>query len=171
MITFWSAVVMALIAGYLMYGQVMKRLFGVDNSRPTPTAIFQDGVDYVPHERVTDLSLIQFLNIAGTGPICGAIAGAQWGPVAYLRIILGTIAGLAQAGSAAVVVNKISVGLLGTFEPPPLHQPISGQQGNGRGVSLPFSCCSFHSPDVPSEIDKKLLPLCCFRHLLNYNIY
>jgi carbon starvation protein CstA len=89
MITFWSAV-LALIAGYLVYGGVVERLFGVDNSRPTPTAIFQDGVDYVPMSG-SRIFLIQFLNIAGIGPIFGAIAGAQWGPVAYLWIVLGTI--------------------------------------------------------------------------------
>ena len=47
MITFWGAVI-SLIAGYLVYGRIVATLFGVDNAKPTPVTLFQDGVDYVP---------------------------------------------------------------------------------------------------------------------------
>ena len=89
MITFWGAVI-SLIAGYLVYGRIVAALFGVDNAKPTPATLFQDGVDYVPMGGGRTF-LVQFLNIAGIGPIFGAIAGARWGPVAYLWIVLGTI--------------------------------------------------------------------------------
>lgn len=89
MITFFGAVIF-LIVGYMVYGRIVERIFGVDNSIPTPATAYQDGVDYVPISWGR-IFLIQFLNIAGLGPIFGAIAGAQWGPAAYLWIVLGTI--------------------------------------------------------------------------------
>ncbi len=81
-----------LIAGYFIYGSLMERIFGVDSNRPTPAFAQQDGVDYVPMPwwRVF---LIQFLNIAGLGPIFGAIMGVMFGPAAFLWIVLGTIFG------------------------------------------------------------------------------
>ncbi|MBP1714134.1 MAG: carbon starvation protein [Deltaproteobacteria bacterium] len=89
MITFWSAVVL-LILGYFVYGLIVEKVFGVDNSKKTPAVRLQDGVDYVPMSSWR-IFLIQFLNIAGLGPIFGAIAGAYWGPAAYLWIVFGTI--------------------------------------------------------------------------------
>ena len=89
MVTFWVAVLL-LIAGYFVYGRITERIFGIDNARPTPAGRLQDGVDYVPM-RDWRVFLVQFLNIAGIGPIFGAIAGACWGPVSYLWIVLGTI--------------------------------------------------------------------------------
>ena len=88
MITFLISL-LALVAGYLVYGRVVERIFGPDN-RPTPAVSMADGVDYVvlPGWKVF---MIQFLNIAGTGPIFGAIMGAQFGPAAYLWIVLGCI--------------------------------------------------------------------------------
>jgi len=79
-----------LIAGYLFYSKYIERVFGADENRPTPAVTMTDGVDYMPMPwwRVF---LIQFLNIAGLGPIFGAVAGAMWGPVAYLWIILGSV--------------------------------------------------------------------------------
>jgi carbon starvation protein CstA len=70
----------------------MERIFGADSNRPTPAFAQQDGVDYVPMSwwRVF---LIQFLNIAGLGPIFGAIMGVMFGPAAFLWIVLGTIFG------------------------------------------------------------------------------
>src|SRR5690606_28051542 len=89
MITFFLSVV-ALVAGYFIYSRVAERIFGVDANRPTPAVAQADGVDYVAMP-VWKIFLIQFLNIAGLGPIFGAIAGAMWGPVAFLWIVLGAI--------------------------------------------------------------------------------
>ncbi|MBQ7471080.1 MAG: carbon starvation protein A [Prevotella sp.] len=88
MISFMIALV-ALVLGYLIYGRFVERVFGPDN-RPTPAVSRADGVDYVvlPNWKIF---MIQFLNIAGTGPIFGAIMGAKFGPVAYLWIVFGCI--------------------------------------------------------------------------------
>lgn len=88
MITF-SVSLLALFLGYLLYGRYIERLFGPD-SRVTPAVAKSDGVDYIvlPNWKVF---MIQFLNIAGTGPIFGAIMGAKFGPVSYLWIVLGCI--------------------------------------------------------------------------------
>ncbi|MBR6002009.1 MAG: carbon starvation protein A [Bacteroidales bacterium] len=81
---------LALVAGYFFYGAVVERIFGPDPSRPTPAASKADGVDFIklPSWKVF---MIQFLNIAGTGPIFGAIMGAKFGPASYLWIVLGCI--------------------------------------------------------------------------------
>ncbi|SCD18930.1 carbon starvation protein A [Proteiniphilum saccharofermentans] len=82
--------IIALVAGYAFYSKYLERVMEADPQRITPASTLGDGVDYVPMPwwRVF---LIQFLNIAGLGPIFGAIAGAMWGPVAFLWIVLGTI--------------------------------------------------------------------------------
>ncbi len=89
MITFFVALG-ALLAGYLWYGRYLSGHFGVDPGKSTPAYTKQDGVDYVPLSwwRVF---LIQFLNIAGLGPIFGAVLGAAYGPIAFLWIVLGCI--------------------------------------------------------------------------------
>jgi|TARA_R110000744_G_scaffold249264_4_gene365548 carbon starvation protein CstA len=80
----------ALILGYFTYGKFMERIFGVDKDRETPAVRLRDDVDFMtlPTWKVF---LIQFLNIAGLGPIFGAIAGAMFGPAAFLWIVLGSI--------------------------------------------------------------------------------
>lgn len=89
MISFLSSIAL-LVFGYYVYGTLLERIFGADASRKTPGYEFADGVDYVvlPNWKVF---LIQFLNIAGLGPIFGAIAGAMFGPAAFLWIVLGSI--------------------------------------------------------------------------------
>ncbi|MDR3366506.1 MAG: carbon starvation protein A [Prevotellaceae bacterium] len=81
-----------LVAGYLVYGAVVERIFGVDASRPTPVQTRYDGVDYVPLPW-WKIFFIQLLNIAGLGPIFGAIMGAVYGASAFLWIVFGCIFG------------------------------------------------------------------------------
>lgn len=90
MITFLCAVVL-LIAGYFLYGRLVERVFRPDD-RPTPAAAHPDGVDYVPM-KTWRVFLVQLLNIAGTGPIFGALMGAVFGPVVFLWIVFGSILG------------------------------------------------------------------------------
>ena len=89
MITFFSGLLI-LILGYLFYSRFIERFAEVDGTRITPAFSMKDGVDYVPMPWWR-IFLIQFLNIAGLGPIFGAVAGAMWGPVAFLWIVLGTV--------------------------------------------------------------------------------
>ena len=79
-----------LILGYLVYGRVAERFFGMDPARVTPAYTKNDGVDYIPMKGWR-VFMIQFLNIAGLGPIFGAILGAMYGPVVYIWIVLGSI--------------------------------------------------------------------------------
>ena len=88
MITFILCVVLLLV-GYLLYGKYVTKVFGPDD-RQTPAYALEDGVDYVPMP-TWKVFLIQLLNIAGTGPILGALGGALFGPVAYLWIVFGCI--------------------------------------------------------------------------------
>ncbi|MBP6063791.1 MAG: carbon starvation protein A [Fusobacteriaceae bacterium] len=89
MITFLVSIV-ALVLGYLFYGKYVEKVFGADETRVTPAVKLADGVDYVELDWKKAF-LIQFLNIAGLGPIFGAVAGALWGPVAFLWIVFGCI--------------------------------------------------------------------------------
>ena len=81
---------LALVAGYFLYGSVVEKVFAPDRNRPTPAVEHPDGVDFVPMP-TWRVFMIQFLNIAGTGPIFGAIMGAKFGPAAYLWIVFGCI--------------------------------------------------------------------------------
>ena len=89
MLTF-SLAIIALLLGYLFYGAFVERVFGVEPARQTPSYRLKDGVDYIPMP-TWRVYLIQFLNIAGTGPIFGAIMGILFGPAAYLWIVFGCI--------------------------------------------------------------------------------
>ena len=88
MISFFACLAL-LIAGYFIYGGFVSKTFGPDD-RETPAITMEDGVDYVvmPTWRIF---LIQLLNIAGLGPIWGAVGGALWGPSVFLWITFGTI--------------------------------------------------------------------------------
>lgn len=80
-----------LIAGYLLYGRVTEKIFSPDD-RETPAVAVNDGVDCVPM-KTWKAFLVQLLNIAGTGPIFGALMGAVFGPVVFLWIVFGSILG------------------------------------------------------------------------------
>ena len=89
MITFVCCLI-ALIVGYFVYGKFIERIFGIDAKRQTPAYTHQDGVDYIPMP-TWKVFMIQFLNIAGLGPIFGAIMGAKFGTASFLWIVLGSI--------------------------------------------------------------------------------
>lgn len=89
MLTFLSSIVL-LIVGYLTYSKVVEKAFVIDDARKTPAYLQEDGMDYVPMSWWKGW-LIQLLNIAGLGPIFGAIAGALYGPVAFIWIVFGSI--------------------------------------------------------------------------------
>ena len=80
-----------LIAGYFIYGRLVEKVFSPDE-RQTPAYRLEDGVDYVPM-KTWKAYLVQLLNIAGTGPIFGALMGACFGPVVFLWIIFGSVLG------------------------------------------------------------------------------
>ena len=88
MVTFLGALA-TLIIGYLVYGALVDRVFG-RMGETAPAVRLEDGVDYIPLP-TWKVFLIQLLNIAGLGPIFGALAGALWGPSVYLWIVFGTI--------------------------------------------------------------------------------
>ncbi len=81
-----------LVGGYFIYGLVAEKIFGVEPERATPALRRADGVDFVPMP-TWRVFLIQFLNIAGLGPIFGAIMGVMFGPAAFIWIVAGTIFG------------------------------------------------------------------------------
>ena len=89
MITFICCLI-ALVAGYFVYGKFIERLFGIDPGKETPAYALRDGVDYIPMPS-WKVFMIQFLNIAGLGPIFGAIMGAKFGTASFLWIVLGSI--------------------------------------------------------------------------------
>lgn len=89
MITFIVALIL-LVVGFLTYGVLVEKIFGVEPERKTPAMTKTDGVDFVPMAPWR-IFLVQFLNIAGLGPIFGAIMGIFYGPAAFLWIVFGTI--------------------------------------------------------------------------------
>ena len=89
MITFLSSI-LALLLGYFIYGKFIERFFGSNDKIKTPAIRLEDGVDFIPMP-TWKMFTIQFLNIAGLGPIFGAILGAMYGPVAYIWIVFGCI--------------------------------------------------------------------------------
>lgn len=110
MLTFIFAIVL-LFGGYALYGRLAERVFRPDD-RLTPAVEHPDGVDYVPM-KTWRVFLIQLLNIAGTGPIFGALMGAVFGPVVFLWIVFGSILGGAihdyMTGMISVRMNGASI--------------------------------------------------------------
>lgn len=88
MVTFFVALLI-LVVGYFLYGTLVERVFKPSDT-PTPAIARPDQVDYVPIS-TPKAFLVQLLNIAGLGPIFGAISGALWGPCVYLWIVFGTL--------------------------------------------------------------------------------
>lgn len=99
-----------LIGGYLIYGKIAEKVFGIDPARPTPAVTQADGVDFVAMP-TWKVFLIQFLNIAGMGPIFGAIMGVMFGPAAFLWIVFGTIFAGAVHDFIAAMISLRSGGL------------------------------------------------------------
>ena len=89
MITFLLSIII-LVGAYFIYGKYVERLFGADSKRDVPANTMADGVDYRPLP-TWKVYIIQFLNIAGLGPIFGAVMGAAYGPMAFLWIVFGCI--------------------------------------------------------------------------------
>ena len=79
-----------LVVGYFVYGLIVEKIFGIDPKRDVPANYMRDNVDYLPMP-TWKVFLIQFLNIAGLGPIFGAIMGVMFGPAAFIWIVVGTI--------------------------------------------------------------------------------
>ena len=123
--------ILVLVAGYLVYGKIVERVFAPDE-RPTPAISKADGVDYTPLPP-WKIFMIQFLNIAGTGPIFGAIMGAKFGPAAYLWIVFGCI----FAGAVHdYLAGMISLRSGGTGLPETIGKYLGGTT---RTVMLVFS--------------------------------
>lgn len=98
-----------LVGGYIVYGALAEKIFGTDCNRKTPALEKADGVDFVVMP-VWKVFLIQFLNIAGLGPIFGAIMGAMFGPAAFLWIVFGTIFGGAVHDFVSAMISLRSDG-------------------------------------------------------------
>lgn len=120
MITLLLSIV-ALILGYLIYGKVVEKVFCPNPSLQTPAYSKTDGIDYLPMP-TWKVFMIQLLNIAGTGPIFGAIMGALFGPSCYLWIVLGCIfggavhdymTGMLSVRGGGVVVSDVVGNVLG----------------------------------------------------------
>lgn len=127
MVTFITSLAL-LVLGYVLYGALVDRVFGYDRNRRTPCYTSGDGVDYIPMP-TWKVFLIQFLNIAGTGPIFGAIQGILFGPAAYLWIVLGCIFGGAvhdyMSGMISIRRNGAS-----------LPEIIGDELGNGARMGM-----------------------------------
>ncbi|WP_064093630.1 carbon starvation CstA family protein [Rossellomorea aquimaris] len=89
MLTFLASI-MILLLGYFIYSKVVEKIFVIDDDNVTPAYKSKDNYDYMPMSWWR-ASLIQLLNIAGLGPIFGAILGALYGPVAFIWIVVGTL--------------------------------------------------------------------------------
>lgn len=98
-----------LIGGYFIYGLVIDRIVGTDKNTPMPALTQRDDIDFIPMAPWR-IFLIQFLNIAGLGPIFGAIMGIMFGPAAFMWIVLGTIFGGAVHDFVSAVASIRSGG-------------------------------------------------------------
>ncbi|MDO5571493.1 MAG: carbon starvation protein A [Bacteroidales bacterium] len=129
MITF-IVCLLILVVGYFVYGRYIENVFGPDKERKTPAFTKTDGVDYVPMSG-KKIFLIQFLNIAGLGPIFGAIMGAMYGPVVFLWIVFGTLICGAVHDYLAAMISVRSGGKS-------LPELIASELGTTAGVVMRF---------------------------------
>ena len=127
MITFLTCLA-ALIIAYFTYGKYLEKVCDIDENNPTPATTMYDGVDYMPMPRLKTF-LIQLLNIAGLGPIFGALLGAAYGPVAFLWITLGGIFMGAMHDFIAGVISLKNNGLS-------LPEIIGKYLGNGTKIFM-----------------------------------
>lgn len=122
-----------LIGGYFIYGLIVDRILATDPNRDMPSRSMRDGIDYMPIPAWKSF-LIQFLNIAGLGPIFGAIMGVMFGPSAFIWITLGTIFAGAVHDFVSGVVSIRSGGAS-------LPEIVGHQLGSSvRSVMTVFSC-------------------------------
>lgn len=98
-----------LIGGYFIYGLFVDKVIGTSRTTPMPALTQRDDIDFIPMAPWR-IFLIQFLNIAGLGPIFGAIMGIMFGPAAFLWIVLGTIFGGAVHDFLSAVISIRSKG-------------------------------------------------------------
>lgn len=91
-IVYFFLSLLLLFLGYIIYGKIVERIFGMDYSRITPVYKMSDGIDYVKMSPLK-IFLIQLLNIAGLGPVFGPILGALYGPIALVWVVIGSIFG------------------------------------------------------------------------------
>lgn len=121
-----------LVGGYFVYGLLAEKVFGIDPARKTPAVAAPDGVDCIPMP-AWKVFMIQFLNIAGMGPIFGAIMGIMFGPAAFMWIVFGTI----LAGGVHDFISAMMSVRSGGKSLPEL---VGRELGNGvRHVMLVFS--------------------------------
>ena len=118
----------ALITAYFTYGKYLEKVCDIDENNPTPATTMYDGVDYMPMPRWKTF-LIQLLNIAGLGPIFGALLGAAYGPIAFLWITLGGIFMGAMHDFIAGVISLKNNGLS-------LPEIIGKYLGNGTKMFM-----------------------------------
>ncbi len=119
-----------LILGYFLYGAFVEKVFVINPSAEPPALKYKDGVDFVPM-KLWRIFLVQFLNIAGLGPIFGAILGIFYGPSAYLWIVFGSIFGGAVHDYLS---GMMSMRLKGTSLPEVLGEEL----GNGTKFIIRF---------------------------------
>ena len=127
MITFIIALIL-LVVGFFTYGTLVEKIFGIEPERKTPALTKTDGVDFVPMAPWR-IFLVQFLNIAGLGPIFGAIMGIFYGPAAFLWIVFGTIfaGGVHDYLSGMLSIRKGGVSL---------PNIIGDELGKGSGLKM-----------------------------------
>ena len=127
MITFIIALIL-LVVGFFTYGVLVEKIFGIEPERKTPALTKTDGVDFVPMAPWR-IFLVQFLNIAGLGPIFGAIMGIFYGPAAFLWIVFGTIfaGGVHDYLSGMLSIRKDGVSL---------PNIIGDELGKGTGLKM-----------------------------------
>ncbi len=129
----FSIALVALVLGYLLYGVFVEKVFGIEPQRTTPSYRLTDGVDYIPMS-TWRVYLIQFLNIAGTGPIFGAIMGILFGPAAYIWIVFGCIF---MGAVHDYLCGMISLRQDGASLPEMVGNELGGAARQGmRGLSL-----------------------------------